>query len=282
MAEYGPSAVSVIDACKGASVPLVAHFHGWDAYSKYELDQNAKGYSRLFKESSSVIAVSQHMREQLLKLDANSERTYHISCGTAIGATIQANPAQAEKRFLMVGRLTEKKAPFLAILAFSQVLSQHADARLDIIGDGPLRDTCIQLCKGLGITAQVVFHGAQAHKEVEIYLKRARCFIQHSVCAINGDHEGTPVGVLEAMGVGLPVVATRHGGIMDVIDDGKTGSLVDEFDVNGMAMAMMEYANNSELAQWIGKNARKMVLENWTSEKSIERLWGVVESVAAK
>ena len=158
------------------------------------------------------------------------------------------------------------------------MLSQHPDARLDIIGDGPLRDTCIQLCKGLGITDQVVFYGAQAHDEVESHLKRARCFIQHSVCAIDGDHEGTPVAVLEAMGVGLPVVATRHGGIMDVIDDGNTGSLVDEFDINGMAQAMIKYADNPELAQQIGKNARKVVLANWTSEKSIKRLWDIVEA----
>lgn len=277
LAEYGVSAVSVMDACRDASVPLVAHFHGWDAYSEYQIKLNGDNYKKLFKQASAVIAVSQHMRDQLLKLGANPEKTFYNSCGTEIAATIQANPQKAQKRFLMVGRLTEKKAPFLAILAFSQVLSQHPDARLDIVGDGSLRDPCIQLCKGLSITEQVVFYGVQTHDEVESHLKRARCFIQHSVRAIDGDHEGTPVAVLEAMGVGLPVVATRHGGIMDVVEDGNTGSLVDEFDVSGMAQAMIKYADNPELAQQIGINARKAVLANWTSEKSIERLWNIVE-----
>ena len=282
LAEYGPSAVSVTDACKMAGVPLVAHFHGWDAYSEYELKKNAEDYRKLFKQSSAVIAVSQHMREQLLRLGASPENTFHNSCGTAISAAIKANPGQAKKRFLMVGRLTEKKAPFLSIQAFSQVLSQHSDARLDIIGDGPLRNVCMQLCKGLGIADQVFFHGALAHDEVVNYLKQSMCFIQHSVQAIDGDHEGTPVGVLEAMGMGLPVVATRHGGIMDVIEDGVSGSLVDEFDVNGMALAMIKYADDPVLAQQVGEVARGIVLADWTSDKSIERLWKIIKGVVNK
>ena len=159
------------------------------------------------------------------------------------------------------------------------MLSQHPDARLDIIGDGPLRNVCMQLCKGLGIAEQVVFHGARAHDEVVNYLKCSRCFIQHSVRAIDGDHEGTPVAVLEAMGMGLPVVATRHGGIMDVIEDGVSGSLVDEFDVNGMALAMIKYADDPMLAQQVGEVARGVVLAEWTSDKSIERLWKIIKGV---
>jgi colanic acid/amylovoran biosynthesis glycosyltransferase len=277
LAEYGSSAVSVMDACSEAAVPLVAHFHGWDAYSEYELKKNEVAYKNLFKQASAVIAVSSHMREQLLKLGASPEKTYYNSCGTAISSSIHANPDQAGKRFLMVGRLTEKKAPFLSILAFFQVLSRHSDARLDIIGDGSLRNVCIQLCRGLGIADQVVFHGAQPHGEVVNLLKQSRCFIQHSVHAIDGDHEGTPVGVLEAMGMGLPVVATRHGGIMDVIEDGVSGSLVDEFDINGMAIAMNKYADDPVLAQEVGKVARKLVLADWGSKKSVEKLWVIIK-----
>lgn len=282
LAEYGTSAVSVMAACKDTDVPLVAHFHGWDAYSKYELEKNVEQYRALFKMSVAVIAVSQHMRDQLLELGANPENTFHNSCGTDIPESIQAKPEVSEKQFLMVGRLTEKKAPYLSILAFSQVLSKHPDACLSIIGDGPLYDTCLQLCKGLGITDQVVFYGAQGHETVVENLKQARCFIQHSVTAIDGDHEGTPVAVLEAMGVGLPVVATRHGGIIDVIENDITGSLVEEFDVSGMAQAMTRYADDPHLAQKIGRHARDAILANYTSSKSIERLWNIIIDVVNK
>ena len=106
LAEYGPSAVSVTDACKMAGVPLVAHFHGWDAYSEYQIKCYGGNYKKLFKQASAVIAVSQHMRGQLLKLGANPEQTFHNSCGTDVAVTIQAEPELAKKRFLMVGRLT--------------------------------------------------------------------------------------------------------------------------------------------------------------------------------
>ncbi len=277
LAEYGQTAVSVMDACRDASVPLIAHFHGWDAYSEFEIKQNAEGYRRLFKQAAAIIAVSKHMRNQLLTLGANPEKTYHNSCGAEIPAGLIATPSQVNKRFLMVGRLTEKKAPFVSIMAFAKVAILHPDVRLDIIGSGHLKDACIQLCESLSLNDRVVFHGEQSHKVVLAFMAKARCFIQHSVRAPGGDHEGTPVGVLEAMGMGLPVVATRHGGIMDVVESGETGVLVDEYDVDGMVQAMIMYAENSLLAQQNGKNGRAKVMANLTSDKSVGRLWKIVE-----
>ena len=282
LAEYGPSAVSVLDACDDASVPLIAHFHGWDAYSEYELNRNAENYRKLFKHAAAVIAVSQHMRNQLLTLGSVPEKTFYNSCGAEIPSELKANPDQVGKRFLMVGRLIEKKAPFVSILAFAKVASSCQDARLDIVGDGPLRDACMLLCESLRLSDKVVFHGALSHDLVLDLMSKARCFIQHSVRAPNGDREGTPVGVLEAMGIGLPVVATRHGGILDVIKSGKTGTLVDEYDLEGMAQAMKEYANNTDLAQQIGENARAEVTKKWTNARSIERLWMIIERTIKK
>ncbi len=282
LAEYGPSAVSVLDSCKDATVPLIAHFHGWDAYSEYELNRNTENYKRLFEYAAAVIAVSKHMRDQLIALGADPEKTYHNACGAEIPSELKANPAKAGKRFLMVGRLIEKKAPFISILAFSKVAALYKDASLDIVGDGPLRDACILLCENLRLGNQVTFHGALSHDLVLDLMANARCFIQHSVCAPNGDREGTPVGVLEAMGVGLPVVATRHTGILDVINCGKTGSLVDEYDLDGMAQGMMVYARDAALAKQIGENARIDVMNNWTNARSIERLWTIIEGAIKK
>lgn len=276
LAEYGPTAASVMDACRAAKIPLIAQFHGYDAYHEGVLKKHADAYQQLFKQASAVVAVSQHMRNQLIALGAKPETTFHNACGADIPSGQRANPSQAETRFLMVGRLVEKKAPFLSILAFSQVAARHSDASLDIIGNGPLKNACEQLCRSLGLSDRVVFHGAQPHADVFNAMARSRCFIQHSVHAPNGDNEGTPVGVLEAMGMGLPVVSTRHGGIMDVIESDRTGQLVDEYDVDGMAQAMMKYADDADLAQRLGANAREAVLANWTNEKSVGRLWVII------
>lgn len=282
LAEYGPTAASVMDACRKTSVPLIAHFHGFDAYREYYVKTYADDYRKLFQQASAVVAVSQHMRDQLISLGASPDKTFHNSCGADIPDGLRGNPGRADKRFLIVGRLTAKKAPDKAILAFSQVAALHPDAMLDIIGDGPLRQECEQLCESLGLTERVILHGAKSHEEVMAFFAQARCFVQHSVHASDGDHEGTPVGVLEAMGMGLPVVATRHGGIMDVVDDGSTGSLVDEYDVDGMAQAMIRYADDPALAQSVGDKAREALLANWTSEKSVGRLWNIIEQTLSR
>jgi colanic acid/amylovoran biosynthesis glycosyltransferase len=196
-------------SCEHAEVPLVAHFHGWDAYTEYNIATYGESYKQLFNQAAAVIAASKHMRNQLISLGANPDNTFHNACGANISKDVKAFPAKADKQFVMIGRLTEKKAPMCSIEAFSKLLEEHSDARLEIIGNGPLRDNCEQLCNRLGITKEVNVRGAQPHAVVMAALGNARYFIQHYVRAADGDHEGTPVGVIEAMGMGLPVVATR-------------------------------------------------------------------------
>lgn len=86
------------------------------------------------------------------------------------------------------------------------------------------------------------------------------------------------MGVLEAMGIGLPVVSTRHGGIRDIVDEGETGLLVDEYDANGMAAALVQVATQPEYARRLGERARARVLQNWTTEKSVGRLWKIIQN----
>ena len=178
----------------------------------------------------------------------------------------------------MVGRLVEKKAPFVSILAFAELLKRAPDARLEIIGDGPLKSPCLQLAKALSVDDRITFSGAQSHDYVLKAMNKASGFIQHSVRAPDGDMEGTPVGVLEAMGMGLPVISTRHGGIRDIVDEGETGLLVDEYDVKAMADALMQVATKPDYARQLGQQARARVFQNWTTEKSVERLWQIIQN----
>jgi glycosyltransferase involved in cell wall biosynthesis len=110
---------------------------------------------------------------------------------------------------------------------------------------------------------------------------KARCFVQHSVEASNGDSEGTPVGILEAGASSLPVVATRHAGIPDVVVEGQTGFLVDERDTTAMAAQMLRLAQDSELAARLGSAARLHVERNFSQEQSLDRLWTIIESAIA-
>src|SRR5438132_3366189 len=109
-------------------------------------------------------------------------------------------------------------------------------------------------------------------------MRRARCFVQHSIVAPSGDSEGTPVSILEAGATGLPVVSTRHAGIPDVVIEGETGFLVDEGDVHGMAEYMLRMIKEPELAGRMGAVAQKHIQENFSRARSLNRLWSIIES----
>ncbi|MEP3165632.1 MAG: glycosyltransferase [Marinobacter sp.] len=276
LAEYGPTAVSVMEACRLAGVPLVVHFHGYDAYMTHIIEEFGTQYRRLFDISSAIIGVSRHMCDQLIRLGAPAEKVRFNACGAEVSQRKKPNDRKCGHRFAMIGRLVEKKAPFVSLMAFAQVSASVPDATLEIVGDGPLTAATQQMVRALGIEDKVTLHGAQSHDFVMAVLERSDYFLQHSVEAPNGDMEGTPVGVLEAMGLGLPVVSTRHGGICDIISENETGILVDEYDVEGMAQAMRCLCENRELAIQMGEKARKSVVDNWTSEKSIARLAEII------
>jgi glycosyltransferase involved in cell wall biosynthesis len=109
-------------------------------------------------------------------------------------------------------------------------------------------------------------------------MRQARVFVQHSVVAADGNREGTPVAIIEAGASGLPVVATRHAGIPDVVVEGSTGFLVDERDVEGMARHMIRLAQDAELAGRLGRAARERVQVHFSTETSIRRLWTIITS----
>ncbi len=279
LAEYGTTAVTVLDACKIARVPLVAHFHGFDAYREDVVAAHTAAYKELFAYSSAIVAVSGDMNRRLVSLGAPAHKIHCNPCGAELPDTAVARPSSSPPHFVAVGRLVEKKAPFLTILAFRTVARRFPDAHLRIIGPGRLMPVCLQVARACGIADRVTLSGAISHGEVLEAMSSARCFVQHSVRAPDGDCEGTPVAVLEAMGMGLPVIATRHGGIADVIDDGSTGLLVDEYDIERMAEAMLRMVEDPQAAARIGHQAREAVLANWTTEASVSRLSEIVERV---
>lgn len=278
LAEYGPTGVHVMEACRRARVPLVVHFHGYDASERAVLEQHSASYRIMFEQAAAVVAVSRAMQSKLIALGASREKVHYNPCGIDC-EEFEAGDAGAQPPvFLAVGRFVEKKAPQLTLKAFSEVWRACPEARLRMIGDGPLLDECRELAHELGIEQAVTFLGAQLHDIVREEMRRARCFVQHSVEAPNGDSEGTPVGVLEAGASALPVVSTRHAGIPDVVVEGETGLLVDERDVAAMAAHMLRLAREPELAKQLGQAARLHIAGNFSEEQSLHRLWTIISN----
>ena len=278
LAEYGPTGVHVLDACERSRVPLVVHFHGFDASEKSVLEKHATSYPRLFRSAAAIIAVSRPMQQKLISLGAPSDRVHYNPYGVDCQMFMGSNPASAPPVLLAVGRFVEKKAPHLTIAAFAEARRSCATAQLRMIGDGPLMVRCRDLVEDLGLGDAVKFLGPQPSEIVRREMREARGFVQHSVQSPSGDCEGMPVGILEAGASGLPVVASRHAGIPDAVVHGETGLLVEERDVRGMAAAMQRVLHDPVFAGSLGQAARRWICTKFNLEDSIHRLWLILRS----
>jgi glycosyltransferase involved in cell wall biosynthesis len=277
LAEYGHTGVMMMDACRQARIPLVVHFHGYDAYAAWHLERQHAGYQRLFEQASALIAVSHDMEQQLGALGARRETIHYNPYGVDLAQFAPTNPADNPPTFVAVGRFVDKKAPHLTLLAFHKLLRTVPEARLIMIGDGPLWDACQQMATALDIDHAVTFAGACSHEDVAAAMRQARAFVQHSLRPGSGDSEGTPVSVLEAGACGLPLVSTRHAGIKDVVIEEETGLLVDEHDIAGMAAQMIRLAQEPALAAALGQRARERIASHFSLDHSIANLWYILE-----
>ncbi len=274
MAEYGPTGVMLLKSANAAGVPLYVHFHGFDVAVMSRLPFWKKRYQNLFENAAGVIGPSQYIVDRLIALGCPQAKAHVCACGIDPARFLPT--IRNSGQLVAVGRLVAKKAPHITIAAFGKISSKFPDARLDIIGDGPLFDKCQAQIEELGLVEKIKLHGRQSHAVVSEMMGKASGFLQHSVTAASGDVEGMPVSILEAMACALPVVSTRHSGIQEAVLHGETGLLVDEMDLDAMAEAIALILSAPEKAKTMGHAARKRVIERYTQEKTSERLRSIM------
>jgi glycosyltransferase involved in cell wall biosynthesis len=148
-----------------------------------------------------------------------------------------------------------------------------------MVGDGPLMLDAKKMVAKSDIADQVLFTGVLQPCEVAALMREARMFVQHSNVAPDGDSEGSPVAIMEAQLSGLPVVATFHAGIPEVVLQGITGFLVDEGDVNGMATAMAKLVLDPALAAKMGSLGHNRIIKNFTLDHHISSLSALLNRV---
>jgi glycosyltransferase involved in cell wall biosynthesis len=278
LAEYGPAGVDILEPCCLAGVPIVVHFHGFDASHGPTLARHHDSYPKLFKQAAKIVAVSQHMFEALSDLGAPRTKLVLNPYGVDPDRFNGSAPASSAPTFLAVGRFCETKAPFLTILAFADALKRRPTIRLKMVGDGELFNACKTLTRALNIDAFVEFLGPRSPSEIQELMRESRAFLQHSVVTENGDSEGTPVGIIEAQMSGLPVISTRHAGIPDVVVEGETGLLVTERDIGAMAEAILALIDQPELAGRMGAAGRARALAYFRLDQHIDKLAAIIQT----
>jgi len=279
-AQYGNTAHRILEICKYLNLPLITHFHGYDA-SIYSVIESCNKYRDVFEYSTYVIAVSHSMQKRLIELGCSKEKVIYNPCGPD-NSFLEIKPQFSEPLFIGLGRFVDKKAPYYTILAFKKVQEKFPNAQLIIGGHGELQEVCENLIRFYELEKNVLLPGILSREELAAYLSKGFAFVQHSITAINGDQEGTPVAILEASAAGLPVIATFHAGIPDVIIDRETGFLVAEHDVDGMAGKMIQILEDKTLAQQMGIKGKERVKGYFTLKKQLETLDELIDKAIHK
>ena len=278
---YGYFGLRILPVAEAFRVPVVAHFNGLDI----SLHNRWYRWSLLpaLKRFAAIVVVSEHQRKWMLDHGVPEQKVHLIPYGVPV-KEFAPSPEVSDPRcrFLSVGRFVQKKAPLETIRAFAACARENRDATLRMIGEGPLKNAAMNLANELGVGQQVEFLGAQPNEKVREEMQRACVFVQHSVTAKDGDMEGWPVAIGEAAASGLPVVATRHGGILEQVEHGETGFLVAEHDWEGMGQAMSQLAKDATLRGNFGAKARERAVQMFDVERQISKLEDVLLGVIQK
>ncbi|MBU0579962.1 MAG: glycosyltransferase, partial [Candidatus Margulisbacteria bacterium] len=178
--------------------------------------------------------------------------------------------------FLMCANFVEKKGIPYAIKAFSEVYKKYKDIELRIIGDGKMRKKLESLIDKLKLNSKVKLLGYQPHSEFVKEAMNAHIFLAPSITAQNGDTEGgAPTVLIEAQAMGMPVIATRHADIPEVVINEKTGLLSKERDVVGLADNMIALIEEPSLLKEFGEAGREHIRSNY----NIKTICGFTEDI---
>lgn len=279
-AEYGSAGQRIMPVCKVLDLPLIVHFHGFDASRKKILQTN-NYYQELFTYATYIIVVSKKMHKDFLKLGCPKDKLIYNVYGPR-KAFLEIKPTFKKQQFIAIGRFVDKKAPYYLILSFKEVIKEYPHATLVIAGNGELLNTCKNLVRQFNLKENIFFPGVITEKEYIGFLKDSLAMVQHSITADDGDTEGTPVAILEASAAGLPVIATHHAGIPDVVINKETGFLIKEHDISGMTLCMLDLLKYPERARAFGISGKKLIKENFTMERHIRVLNSLVKKILKK
>jgi colanic acid/amylovoran biosynthesis glycosyltransferase len=238
-------------------------FHGHDM-SQYLASRGPNAYKELFAGGDLFLPISDRWRAKLVELGCPADRTVVHRMGVDLEkfTFLPRSLAPGEKvRLLNVARLAPTKGHEFLLQAVARLRAAGRDISLVIAGDGPLAASLKEMAGKLGLGDVVQFLGPVSQDQVQTLMMKSHLLVQPSVTAPDGDQEGIPVVLMEAMATGMPVVATKHSGIPELVDDGKTGLLVPERDPNALADKLAYLIDNPGLWLLMGQAGRLKVAQ---------------------
>jgi glycosyltransferase involved in cell wall biosynthesis len=241
-------------------MPYVMTSHGTDLFLIDRVPAAARLAGPLFRGAAEVTVISSPLVPRVERLGVPRSRITLIpmpidrAVATEVERPLRDPPMPPT--LLFVGRLVERKGAAFAVEALATLVRAGRSLRLVIVGEGPERESLIVRAAALGVSDRIELTGALSPAEVRARYAEGGIFVMPAVTDWKGEQEGFGMVIVEAMAYGLPIVASRSGGIPDIIRDGENGLLVPERDVAGLAGAISRLIDDPELATRLASAAR--------------------------
>jgi colanic acid/amylovoran biosynthesis glycosyltransferase len=272
---FGHTGVHLLPFIEQWDKPCVVSFHGADVADKPEIKDYHGKLARLFHAVPLVLARSQSLADRLIQFGCPPEKLRINRTGVPLDEfpfVDREPPSDGQWKIVQACRLIPKKGVATSLRAFAIFKKDHPKAEFFLAGKGPLQPELEMLAAGLGIFKDVRFEGFLSQAELVKLYASSHLLLHPSEILPNQDQEGVPNSVLEAMATGLPVVATRHGGIPEAVEHGRNGFLANEEDHTGLANAMEQITRSPGLLRDMGLRARDMVAERFAQKAQINQL----------
>jgi len=292
LCQYGIEAVKVMDTLQDINLPLFVHFHGFDAtfdlrsHTQPEKKSFDDDYPKRLKDLSQIavfIANSKFTKNALVSAGINPDRIVVKYLGVPLPENIRIHKKTDDIQIFQLGRLIDFKSPDRTIKAFELARMKGLNGQLIIAGDGPLRTTCELLRERSPYKDSIDFLGFVSWQEAQQLLLKSDIYTQHNIYGeISHQSEALGVSVLEAMSYALPVVGTRHGGVVETVVDGETGILNDPGDVEAQANAFLRLADDPLLRKKMGNAGRERVAKQFSLEKEAKELKRIMSVSSTK
>jgi len=272
---FGHIAVHLLPLIRAWKYPSVVSFHGADVMIDMDKPAYREGTLKMLKAVTLVLVRSESLRRALVDLGCDPEKIEIQRTGIPLEEfpfRDRAVPNNDQWRFAQAGRLIEKKGLPVTLRAFSTLLKQLPNSTLTIAGEGPLLAELQNLARELKIAERVSFTGFVSQKQLREIYYRSQIFVHPSQTGRDGNQEGVPNSMLEAMATGLPVFATEHGGIPEAIESGVSGVLVPERDDEALVRALLNATQDPSFLSRIGHAGASAVRENFDLSVQAQRL----------
>jgi colanic acid/amylovoran biosynthesis glycosyltransferase len=229
------------------------------------------------REARFIVAISEFSRRFLIDLvpgEDVGDKIHIVHCGVSPEDFSPPNPRIENDipHLLFVAQLAERKGVPVLVEACRILVDRGIKFRCVIIGDGPQKEFLDQLVERYALQEVVELKGAVFQEDLRDYLDRTDAFVLPCITASNGDMDGVPVSLMEAMAMEIPTVSTRVSGIPELIEDGVSGLLVAEKDELALANALQRLIEDKALRVRLGENGRHKVIREFNNHQSTTQL----------